>query len=343
MRIPPDITALLIKVRDFVFVFGPMLLIIVTIIATLLALFGSANLFTWQKKPGVQKWSAVLGSYLEAGAPDREKLRAIFEYGFPLPPPKKPAGVGKVVIEGGAIGASVGALLTATVLSPILAVVRLIAGLGFFILGWWLNEKNSPLKPESAESMVMNRAGLNTHLSPPRLPATPGKSTATTTSTLTQGSKSKVRANADHPENFNFLGRFWHYWTREFDYYLGRAIYNFLLAALVTIFVPLRLIEGWFGAGQWTGPLLVPLLGLLLRPGAPGTETALALALFIKGAGTGSGAAALLAFPLINLVGVAQRWQYYGARPTLRFVSIAWLAASGTGLLLEILGVNANV
>lgn len=339
MRIPPDLTALLIKVRDFVFVFGPLLLITVTIVATLLALFGSGGLLTEPVKSGSKKWGALFRRYLEAGAPDREKLRVLFEYGFPLPPPKKPVGVGKVVVEGGEISASVGALLTATVLSPVLVLVRLVGGLIFIILGRWLNEKNSAVRTESATSTVENDLVLKPIRPGPMTP--PRSITTTTTSPPAPASSLKVRAKAGQSENF--LGRFWHLWTREFDYYLGRAIYNFLLAALVTIFVPLRLIESWFGAGQWTGPLLIPLVGLLLRPGAPGSETALVLALFIKGAGTGSGAAALLAFPLINLIGLAQRWQYYGSKPTLRFVSIAWLVASGTGLLLEIFGVNANV
>lgn len=330
MRIPPDVTALLIKIRDFVFVFGPILLIAITLVATFLTLFTSGGPLARPRNLVIKKWSGIFRRYLEAGLPDRAKLRTLFEYGFPLLPPKKPAGLGHVITEGGAISVSVGALLTATVLSPVLVVVRLWGGLVFFILGRWLGAKNSFVKTEGTENIVERQPVLKPINSQP---ATPGKSPA--------ASGPKVRAKAGKPENF--IGRFWRLWSQEFDYYLGRTIYNFLLAAVVTIFVPLRLVESWFGPGQWTGPLLIPLVGLLLRPGAPGSETALALALFVKGAGTGSGAAALLAFPLITLIGLAQRGQYYGFKPSLKFASIAWLVASGTGLVLEVLGINANV
>lgn len=338
MRIPPDVTALLIKIRDFVFVFGPILLIAVTLLATLLTLFTSASPLIGRRKPTGRKWGELFQAFLQAGLPDREKLRELFGYGFPLPPPKKPAGVGTLLREGGAINLSLGALLTAVVLSPVLVVVRLGGGLVFFLLGRTRQSgKNNLEKPTYAET-VQKPADIT-------WPIPPSAKSATTSLTdkSVQASVPKVKVRGETAQPEKVLSRFWHFWSREFDYYLGRTIYNFLLAALLTIFVPLRVIESWFGPGQWSGPLLVPLVGLLLRPGAPGTEAALVLALFIKGAGTGSGSAALLAFPLLSLVGVAQRWQYYGFKPTLKYVSLAWLVASGTGLLLEILGVNANV
>ena len=235
---------------------------------------------------------------------------------------------------------SVGTILAATLLSPVLGLVRFAGGSLFFLIGRLVDdhERAKPVEgKESGETPGISK-GSARNLSSSKEPDL----RTTTFEKKGVSEKAKIK-KLNEGYSATFLGRFWQWWNREFDFYMGRTIFNFLLAALVTIFVPLRLVESWFGAGQWTGPLLVPVVGLLLRPGAPGSETALALALFIKGAGTGSGAAALLAFPLINLIGLAQRWQYYGFKSTLKYSAVAWLVASGIGVLLEISGINANV
>jgi len=312
MRLPPDVVALLIKVKDYMLIFGPALLVAISLKTMLLATIPALPI----------SWQSFLKSYLEASSLRVNKVSFFsrFRAAAKVPVPAvKSSDLKAWLVETGALLASPTTLLAALVLSPLLLLVRLVTGgiLGLISLLPLAGFKGKALPLESEAVVKRDHSS--------KIGSVP------------------LQAEAISQEISPFpLKWFWQHWMNEVDNYLGGTLYNFLLAAIFTIFVPLQLVDGWIGPGQLAGPLLIPLLALVLAP-VPGSETALVLALFIKGAGTGSGVAALLAFPLLSLAGLAAYQRRYGLKATIGFATLVWAASAGLGLLLDVLGVNANV
>ncbi len=323
MRVPPDILATLIKLKDFIVFFGPALLAAITLKATLLTaldtdtnpklLSGSIRL----------RWLWWLKAFLEAGTPQpltpltllRTHLGRRSLPQAPIQPnPTNPG------FQAAAISTSLAGLLTALVLSPVVLVIRLIAGVGIGFLLFTVN-----INPNRSRAAVTAKDLLKRPL----------------TLTSTQSSPSETDSSTS-PGPSSFLQRFGKNWLAEADPYSSAGFYNFVLAAIFTIFVPSRLVENALGTSQWSGPLLAPLLGLLLAP-VGGTEIAMVLALSIKGASTGSWVAALIAFPLITLMGIASKWQDYGTQQTVSYALVVWTVAGSVGLLVNLLGINIYV
>lgn len=306
MRLPPDVVALLIKIKDYFLVLGPALLVAVSLKTILLAVIHTRN--SERSKPleqYLQASSAISSSPFTLFSPQWLWLeQAVNRLVFSLK---------NLWLEAGALVASPAALFTALVLSPILFIVRIAVGIALGLLG---RAKWSKFR------LTINTTKAKT--------ITPKKNSKLKTTTT------DASVNPWQPANL------FKAWLGEFDLYLGWGLYNFLLAALLTIFVPLRTVENWFGPGQFLGPILIPLLALLLVP-ATGSEMALVLALFTKGASTGSGVAALLTFPLLTVVGLVEWQRRYGLKATIIFALLIWSGAAGLGLIFDVVGINANV
>jgi|GEM_PF-1778477 len=301
MRLPPDVLALLIKIKDYFLIFGPVLVAAITFRAILLASLspGSSAKFI------PRKWQKLLTLYLKGGKVLPGGFKSLFR--FPPVAPAQGSSSRNIWRRASYLTVAPTALLTALTLSPLLVFTQIILAVPLSLISFLFPDR----------------------VAPPELEKSP---TATKTIKKSQAKKPPQK----------WLERFKNLWIAELDAYSWPTFYNFLLAALVTIFIPLRVIESWFGIGHWYGPLLIPLLGLLLLP-ASGTEMALVLALFVKWVSTGSGVAALLTFPLISLVRLVHNWQQYGLKPTIKLFLAVWFLAAGLGVLLDIFGVEANV
>jgi uncharacterized membrane protein YraQ (UPF0718 family) len=132
-------------------------------------------------------------------------------------------------------------------------------------------------------------------------------------------------------------------WLRSLDQFFLPAVYNFLVAALFTIFIPIPLIRGWqTNNNGWLILLVIPLLGLFLMS-ATGSETALVLALSFKGISGGAVVIALLAFPLLNLSNITSFARTYGVRTTFTFVLSTWFTVYVIGFFIDQLEVNIYV
>ncbi len=304
MRLPPDVLALLIKIKDYFLVLGPALLIAASLKTAVLAAIHTRPSNRWKPlEKYLQAPSAISSSPFTLFSPQWLWLeQAISRLAIS---PKN------LWLEAGALVVSPAALLTALVLSPLLLILRIGVGVALALLGQaaWSNFR------------------LTLAIAKPK-PVVARKSSASSTPT--------TALNPWQPGNLLKA------WLGELDQYLSWGLYNFLVAALLTIFVPLRIIENWFGPGQLLGPVLIPLLALLLIP-ATGSEMALVLALFTKGASTGSGVAALLTFPLLTGIGLVEWQRRYGLKPTLMFALLIWIGAAVIGFLIDAVGINANV
>jgi len=300
MRLPPDVLALLIKIKDYFLIFGPVLVAAITFRAILLASLPPGS----KAKAISQKWQKVLILYLKGGKVVPGGLKSLFR--FPPVIPAQRSSTKNLWLKASYLTIAPTALLTALTLSPLLVFTQMSLALTLILISFIFPDRVALPEPE--------------------------KTPTTKTVKKTQAKKSPQK----------WLERLRNLWVAELDAYSWPTFYNFFLAALVTIFIPLRVIESWFGIGHWYGPLLIPLLGLLLLP-ASGTEMALVLALFVKGVSTGSGVAALLTFPLISFVRLANNWQLSGLKSTIKLVLVVWLLAAGLGILLDIFGVEANV
>ena len=301
MRLPPDVLAVLIKIKDYFLIFGPVLVAAITFRAILLASLSPGSTAKFIRR----KWQKVLTLYLKGGKVLPGGLKSLLR----LPPvaPAQESSSRNIWRRASYLTVAPTALLTALTLSPLLVFTQILLALPLSLISFLFPDK----------------------VAQPELEPSP-----TATKTIKKSQAKKL------PQKW--LERFKNLWIAELDAYSWPTFYNFLLAALVTIFIPLRVIESWFGIGYWYGPILIPLLGLLLLP-ASGSEMALVLALFVKGVSTGSGVAALLTFPLISLVRLVNNWQQYGLKPTIKLFLAVWLLASGLGVLLDIFGIEANV
>ncbi len=303
MRLPPDVVALIIKIKDYIWLFGPIILVAITIKSFLLILVELKLKGKW----GLLDLYVIPNSSLPNFLPFGLKI---------LLPPFNPAGatgfnLKTIWQEAATIITSPVALLTALVLGPFLLIFRLGAGIGLGFLGGSFERNLAFTEPGQIEPGIKGGKG-----EPESSPKTP-------------------RLKEKWPRVFFSV------WQGELDPYLGQGIYNFFIAALVTIFIPSRWIVAVFGDGRFTGPLLVPLLGLLLLP-ATGSEAALILALLVKGASSGTGVAALIAFPLLSLLRLGGYLRQAGLKPTFIYLVVVWLGAAGFGLFLDLFHIVAD-
>lgn len=323
MRLPPDVTALLIKIKDYTLELGPVLLIAITIVTTLLTLLYASQ----------TGWRMGVRNYLEAGLVRRTahflppSNSKITQTSASVADPGFATNFTKNWMEAGTWLASPAALLTALFLSPVLFVIRSATGLSLLVSSWLVLGR---LTSSFYSTNLFNETNT---VSNQKAAYSTGKQL---------GLKKSLTKPAQETSLKFYLTLFKDYWWQAVDAYTWPALYNFLVAALLTIFVPGRFVQSWFGQGNLSGPLLVPVLGLFLAR-AIGSEMALVMALFTKGAGTGSGVTAMLTFPLLTISGLLWQRQRYGLKTTLAFLIVIWAAATALGVLLELVGVDANV
>lgn len=127
----------------------------------------------------------------------------------------------------------------------------------------------------------------------------------------------------------------WRSFTRQIDGAMVQLLLSFVLASALTIYVPAQAMRSWLGEGAWQGPYLAVLLATPFQLGG-GAEVPLASALLVKGASYGTALSFMLAAPTVVLPVIRHVYRQMHLGGVVRYLVAAWLVAGSLGVVTDV-------
>ncbi len=112
-------------------------------------------------------------------------------------------------------------------------------------------------------------------------------------------------------------------------------IIGFILASVLTIYIPAYTVRPWLGEGVWQGPYLAALLAMPLQL-TGGAEVPLASALLIKGASLGTSLSVMLVAPSTTYYMIRYLYRPVKVKTTALYLIATWFVAGSLGVMVNI-------
>ena len=297
-----DILATLFRFRQFVFEYGPLFL------AAWLGLAVTTGLIGVLQKPVIDL-RPPKDSFLKY-RPLRRVQQFLFSLlwhlGEKIAAP--PAFSGWLLFS---VAASVPALVVTSLIGMEIVWLRLILATLFTLsLSWFVTSINSHKPKNSAEQQA--------------------EVAATLPSSVLNGQTPPLR-----PGGLRSLAQVtWRSFIGQVEGAVIPLIIGFILASVLTIYVPAYTVRPWLGEGAWLGPYLAALLVIPFQL-AGGAEVLLASALLVKGASLGTALSVMLVAPSTTFSVVRHLCRPVKVRTMALYLVATWFVAGSLGVAVD--------
>jgi uncharacterized membrane protein YraQ (UPF0718 family) len=127
---------------------------------------------------------------------------------------------------------------------------------------------------------------------------------------------------------------FWKRVTGQIEGAILPLVIGFILASILTVYLPTYVLQLWLGAGFGLGPYLAALLVISL-PLTGGADVPLASALLVKDASLGTALSVMLAAPLDVFSVSRYRYRPVNGKDVVLYLVVAWLVAGSLGVVVD--------
>ena len=126
----------------------------------------------------------------------------------------------------------------------------------------------------------------------------------------------------------------WQSFIGQLERTVNPLIIGFILASVLTIYIPAYTIRPWLGEGAWQGPYLAALLAIPLQL-TGGAEVLLASALMVKGATLGTALSFMLVAPSTTFFVIRHLSRPVKAKTTALYLIAIWFVAGSLGVAVD--------